>query len=80
MARLVDRIATFPTLALLVFATHSPAQEGRAKPQRKPNIVLLYADDAGYADFGFQKQPAKDMASLTPHIDSIAKKGVHFTK
>lgn len=50
-----------------------------ASQQRPPNIVLLYADDAGYADFGFQQDCAEDMAKLTPHIDSIAAEGVTFT-
>ena len=47
--------------------------------ERPPNIVLLYADDAGYADFGFQKDAAADMKDMTPHIDSIAKAGVTLT-
>ncbi len=28
--------------------------------QGKPNIVLLFADDAGYADFGFQGSKTKE--------------------
>ena len=45
----------------------------------KPNIVVLYSDDAGYADFGFQPNCADDMKNLTPHIDRIAKEGARFS-
>jgi len=45
----------------------------------KPNIVILYADDAGNADFGFQPNCAEEMKKLTPHIDSIAHDGVRLT-
>ena len=31
----------------------------------KPNIVLLFADDAGYGDFGFQGS----RHFKTPHLD-----------
>jgi arylsulfatase A-like enzyme len=46
----------------------------------KPNVVILFADDAGYADFGFQECVQPDMAHLTPHIDSIAAAGARFTQ
>ncbi|MHC5009805.1 MAG: sulfatase-like hydrolase/transferase, partial [Planctomycetota bacterium] len=46
---------------------------------RPPNIVVLFADDAGYADFGFQPSAAEDLKPLTPHIDSIAREGARFT-
>ncbi|SER00127.1 sulfatase [Neolewinella agarilytica] len=42
--------------------------------QEKPNIVFLFADDAGYADFGFQG--SKTM--ITPNLDRMAKQGVRF--
>jgi arylsulfatase A-like enzyme len=42
---------------------------------RKPNIVLILSDDAGYADFSFQS----DRFITTPNIDRIAREGVKFT-
>ena len=42
---------------------------------RKPNIVLLFADDAGFADFGFQKS----MDFKTPHLDELARHGTRCT-
>ena len=44
-----------------------------------PNVVILYSDDAGYADFGFQPNCAQDMRGLTSNIDSIAKNGVRLS-
>ena len=41
----------------------------------KPNIVILFADDLGYADLGCQG--SKEVKS--PHIDSIADNGVRLT-
>jgi arylsulfatase A-like enzyme len=45
----------------------------------KPNVVILFADDSGYADFGFQESAREDFKQLTPHIDSIASAGARFT-
>jgi len=47
----------------------------RKPPAPKPNIVVIFADDLGYADIGLHG--CTDFA--TPNIDSIAAKGVHFT-
>lgn len=44
--------------------------------QDKPNIVLLFSDDAGYADFGFHG--SKIMK--TPNLDKLAKQGIRFTQ
>ena len=44
--------------------------------QKKPNIVLIIADDAGYADFGFQGSKVMK----TPHLDQLAKEGMKFNQ
>jgi len=43
----------------------------------QPNIIILFADDLGYADAGFQPQGSTDI--ITPNIDTIANNGVIFT-
>jgi len=43
--------------------------------QRRPNILIILADDMGYHDTGFNG--CTDFA--TPNIDSIAKAGIRFT-
>lgn len=42
----------------------------------KPNVIVIIADDLGYADIGVQGV-VRDIRS--PNIDSIAKNGVRFT-
>ncbi len=46
-----------------------------AAAQTKPNIVLIVADDLGYA--GISVQGEREFS--TPHIDSLARDGVRFT-
>ena len=41
----------------------------------KPNLILIVADDLGYADLGIHG--SKQIP--TPYIDSIAKNGILFT-
>ena len=46
-----------------------------AQTPRLPNVVLILADDLGYADVGVYG--AKGFA--TPHLDRLAREGVRFT-
>lgn len=42
---------------------------------RRPNVLVILADDLGYGETGIQGNPQIP----TPHIDSIGKNGVRFT-
>ncbi|MCI0681436.1 MAG: sulfatase [Gemmataceae bacterium] len=64
------RFYCFALLVALAFPSWADAQT-----KRKPNIVVILADDMGYADVGFHG--CKDIP--TPHIDALAKRGVRFT-
>jgi arylsulfatase A-like enzyme len=46
-----------------------------ADKARRPNVLVLLADDLGYADLGFQG--CKDIP--TPHLDALAKGGIRCT-
>lgn len=48
---------------------------GFARAEEQPNVIVILADDLGYADLGCQGSP--DMR--TPHIDSLAQNGIRFT-
>lgn len=43
----------------------------------RPNVIVIVADDLGYADLGFLSQSPDDVA--TPAIDRLAKEGTYFT-
>ena len=67
-ARISKRPLALLTLVLSALSSTLYAKE-------RPNIIIFLADDLGYADVGFNG--CEDIP--TPHIDSIADKGVKFT-
>ena len=59
-------------LALLAGVTTHAAEPAAA---RRPNVIIILADDLGYADVGFQ-----GLGDLpTPNIDRLARGGVRFS-
>ncbi|MEM9480298.1 MAG: sulfatase-like hydrolase/transferase [Verrucomicrobiota bacterium] len=58
-------------IVLLVFATCFPATSVKAA-ERKPNFIIILADDLGYGDCGF----TGSKQIKTPRIDALARDGV----
>ncbi len=58
-----------PSLALLSIGTTAQASEAKVK---KPNVILIMADDLGWGDVGFNGQKI----IKTPHLDQMAKDGI----
>ena len=61
-----------PILLLLIL---SACAADPPQPAPLPNVVLVFADDLGYADIGTYGSPGYP----TPHLDQMATDGVRFT-
>ena len=61
-------------LALIAVALSSLSLLGAERPER-PNFIVIFTDDQGYADLGVQGHPY----IRTPNIDRMAREGVRFT-
>src|SRR5262245_46554535 len=66
---IVPAIVAVASILSIVGGAHA------ADGARRPNVVILLADDLGYADVGFQG--CKDIP--TPHLDGLAKGGIRCT-
>lgn len=66
-------------LILLFTLMPLEALHAAAVPQTaiRPNILLIYTDDHGWADLGLQ---GVDNDIQTPHLDQLARDGVRFTR
>ena len=58
------------------FGTSESANAASSRSNASPNFLVIMADDLGYGDVSYMGH-AKDVK--TPHIDSLAKGGIHFT-
>ncbi|MEM1441874.1 MAG: sulfatase-like hydrolase/transferase [Verrucomicrobiota bacterium] len=61
-------------LGLLFFAAMILPMQAMAE---KPNVIVILADDLGYADVGFHETVAEGVT--TPNLDRLAESGVVFT-
>ncbi|MEL6250925.1 MAG: sulfatase [Bacteroidota bacterium] len=65
---------SFYTLCILL--SFSSCAEEEKEPARKPNFVIIFTDDQGYADLGVYG--AKGFS--TPHLDTMAQEGLKFNR
>lgn len=68
---------TVPVFILTLLLTQAGMTQAQQKPaNRKPNIILIVADDLGYGDLGCYGQ----QKVTTPNIDKLAATGMRFTQ
>jgi len=63
-------------LCVVALAPLAPSAQSGARTAPPPNIVLILADDLGWADVGYQGTDFYE----TPNIDRLAKQGMVFTQ
>ncbi len=66
---------SFVTYSFIVFCPTSNEAYGQAQNKRKPNFVIIFADDLGYGDLGVFGNPS----IKTPNLDKMAHEGQKWT-
>lgn len=70
MVRITARFTLIVACSSFAIGAHA------ADPARRPNVVILYADDMGYGDLGVQNRQSK---IPTPNLDRLAAEGLRLT-
>ena len=70
------KIGLGTSLALLSGGIAQAAKPATGTTPKKPNIVLVIADDCRFLDLGCYGSPD----AITPNIDRLAAEGVRFTR
>ena len=63
------------TAAVLGTSISSCNTHNASAPHKRPNILILLVDDAGWGDFGFHGS-----AIRTPTVDALAREGVELDR
>jgi arylsulfatase A-like enzyme len=84
MSRRIGSVLAFPiivsllaVMSLAAGAAASAAEPQGSKAKRRPNVLVIFSDDHGWADLGAQ---GVDADVRTPHLDQLARDGVRFTR
>jgi arylsulfatase A-like enzyme len=68
-------MATAPAFLAMAVSLLFCSRGAASDSPRRPNVIVIVADDLGYADVGFQG--SKEIP--TPHLDALARSGVRCT-
>ena len=79
MLAIVDPIGENQTVIWEQGPTEPPATSDSSMAEQPPNVVLIVVDDLGFNDITFYGGGIGNGSVPTPHIDSIAAQGIHFT-
>jgi arylsulfatase len=69
-------MTVFKTILVLLFAATAVSAAPPRPALEKPNIVIIFLDDAGYADFSHTGHPTIE----TPAVSALARDGLNFTQ
>jgi arylsulfatase A len=67
---------SLPCLGLALIFSAVLGSQSSAAELRRPNVLILYADDLGYGDLGCYHPSSK---IPTPNLDRLASQGIRFT-
>ena len=71
-----NSLAILPAIFMfMVMSLQTTAQVGAVEPTRKPNILVMVADDLGWADVGYHGGDID-----TPSLDRLAEQGVQLNR
>ena len=77
--RIVCALLTAVAATLVAGSWHAGAGAQGAPASQPPNVVLVYADDLGYADIGRFSSRTGAAPPQTPHLDRMAAEGLTLT-
>ena len=63
-------------LAALLFAPLAALHAAEQKPANRPNVIVILADDLGYADLSCYGSTFHE----SPNLDKLAAQGMRFTQ
>ena len=69
------KVILLTTVFLSILFAGQAVASGNQQITKKPNVVLIFADDMGYGDLSCYGHPVIQ----TPHLDNMADEGVRFT-